>query len=469
VLYLFITPYYFATNKFNIKKGNKMNLLKLSLITIGLIATTTASYGASELQDALSGGKITQEARIVFLSGNDLGPDARHMQNADNDSNAGGFVYEMNYLTKAFHGFQIGTGFQYATDLDLHGDDATDTSGNTSHDDQRVSVETVNMHRAYLKYNFQKSNVVVGRQQIISPLLSNDFRIWGVRDSFDGAALTLNNVIPDTVAKVMYVNAWSKKNSGDTSWIDDAVAGDVRFDGVYSLYLKNKSIKDVTFDGQYLMVDNDGNYNGDVPSGTTGSYNQYYVRAKYKLPISYPVTVEAGYGAIDYNEVASAGVHGQAKCDNKSSSIMGAKIASKIGIAKVSVAYTGIDEKRNWAGTLGEGVEDVFYTGTPGTKTLYAGMKGYAVEAKAMVKPISTVFVGKIVYYNQSETGMTNSGAWLDGATAYQGVVRHNFGGALKGASATFIGCIVTYTDDKFNTTYGTTSEVLKINLAYKF
>jgi hypothetical protein len=441
-----------------------MNLLKLSLITIGLIATTTASYGASELQEALSGGKITQEARVVFLNGNDLGTNNNHMQKADNDSNAGGFVYELNYLTKDYYGFQIGTGFQYATDLDLHEED------NSAHDDQRVSVETVNMHRAYLKYNFDKSNVVVGRQQIITPLVGNDDHIWGVYDSFDGATATLKNIIPDTEAKIIYLNAWSKKNSGDTSWYSDAVAGDVRFNGVYSLYLKNTSIKDVTLDGQFLIVDQDDDaYNGDVPSGTTGAYNQYYVRAKYKLPISHPVTIEGGYAAIAYDQIAASGTAGQAACDNKSTSMIGAKIASKIGIAKVAAFYSGIDESRNWAGTLGEGVEDVFYASTPGVKTLYAGLNSYGVEAKAMVKSISTVFVGKVVYHTQSETGMDNSNVYANGATAYQAVVRHNFGGILNGASATFIGCIVDYTSDRFSDDYGTTSEVLKINLAYKF
>jgi hypothetical protein len=176
-----------------------------------------------------------------------------------NDSNAGGMIYELHYLSNSYHGFEIGTGFQYSHDIGLHGEDES------GHDDERVSINAVNMHRAYLKYNFLKSHVTFGRQKIKTPLVMNDDLVWGVRDSFDGATVTLNNIIPDTVAKIIYINAWNKKNSGDTSWYSDEVSGDVKFNGVYSLYVENKSIKGLTLDAQYLAVDEDeDSYNGDV-------------------------------------------------------------------------------------------------------------------------------------------------------------------------------------------------------------
>ena len=386
-----------------------MKLIKLSLVAIMTIGTM--AYAGDSIGESFKNGKFNGEFRFVYTGGSDS--DAAGTFPAGN-ANVGSIAVEMNYVTDDYNGFKLGLGFQAGHDLEFHDEDGS------SEDDARNSVSASHLHNIFLQYSFLKSNLKVGRQTIKLPMLMNS-GAFALEDSFDAAVLTINE-IPSTTLKLIYIQEWNKRYGSDAS--ASPVQQDVHYsDGLYSLYVKNKSIENLTIDAQYITT-NEKDTNGDAPILVKGGYDQFFVRSNYKLPISFPLSLGLTYGGVSYDAPTQ-----------DDTSFYGLKLGTAFSGVKLDFAYTSMNDDNNFPGTLGHVPDTIFYTSMLTNQSLFAGVDAYSLQAiyNFGVKKLSTRF--KIAHFTQSDEGMSNSPVYgkLDGADEFNVDIRYAFSGALKG------------------------------------
>ena len=76
-----------------------------------------------------------------------------------------------------------------------------------------------------------------------------------------------------------------------------------------------------------------------------GGYDQYYLQAKYKLPLDFPLFVAMTYAKAHYENPTVA--------SNDDATLYGFKISSEVSGVKLDAAYTTMDEEANFPGTFG--------------------------------------------------------------------------------------------------------------------
>ncbi|NCC55832.1 MAG: major outer membrane protein, partial [Erysipelotrichia bacterium] len=273
-----------------------MKLVKLSLAA--LITLGSMAQAADTLADAFKNGKATGELRFVYTAGSES--DAADQTNPVNNVNVGSVAAELKYVTDSLYGFKLGMAFQSAHDLGFHENDNTSSglAQIASEDDERNSVSTTLLSEAYIQYNFSKSNIMIGRQKIKTPLIMTS-SAFALEDSFDAAVITVNE-IPDTMIKLMYIQDWQMRYGSDARNTPTQKDDHLK-DGIYSLFFVNKSIKGLKVDGQYMTTNEDARfYDAPVFIGE-GGYDEYYLQAEYKLPISFPLSLAMTYAGADYD------------------------------------------------------------------------------------------------------------------------------------------------------------------------
>lgn len=416
-----------------------MKLVKLSLAA--LITLGSMAQAADTLADAFKNGKATGELRFVYTAGSES--DAAVQTNPVNNVNVGSVAAELKYVTDSFYGFKLGMGFQSAHDLGFHENDNTSTGAAqiASEDDERNSVSTTLLSEAYIQYTYSKSNIMIGRQKIKTPLIMTS-SAFALEDSFDAAVITVNE-IPDTMIKLMYIQDWQMRYGSDRRSTAITQKDDHLKDGIYSLFFVNKSIKGLKVDGQYLKTnENEMIYDAPVFMGQDG-YDEYYLQAEYKLPISFPLSLAMTYAGADYDsgvKAAPSTLAPYAGGDN--ARLYGFKVGTELSGVKLNVAYTTMDDEANFPGTLGHVPDAVAYTDMLTNNAIFAGVDAYSIEAiyGFGVPGLSTAL--KYAHYEQSDEGYLNSGHSatsrmnLDGADEINIDLKYAFSGALKGFSA---------------------------------
>ncbi|NCD12566.1 MAG: outer membrane porin, OprD family [Epsilonproteobacteria bacterium] len=416
-----------------------MKLVKLSLAA--LVTLGTMAHAADTLADAFKNGKVAGELRFVYTAGSDS--DATTQTAPVNNVNVGSVAAELKYVTDSFYGFKLGMGFQSAHDLGFHDKDYDGTLGGqpASEDDERNSVSTTLLSEAYIQYTYSKSNIMIGRQKIKTPLIMTS-TAFALEDSFDAAVLTVNE-IPDTMIKLMYIQDWQMRYGSDTrktatGAITATQKDDHLKDGIYSLFFVNKSIKGLKIDGQYMSTnESEGFYDAPVFIGE-GGYNEYYLQAEYKLPISFPLSLAMTYAGADYDDgvYRSPAITNPAmKVGGDNARLYGFKAATEVSGVKFNVAYTTVDEEANFPGTFGHVPDTIAYTDMLTNNAIFAGVDAYSVEAiyGFGVPGLSTGL--KYAHYDQSDKGIANAGMNLDGADEINLDLKYAFSGALKGFS----------------------------------
>jgi len=399
-----------------------MKLIKLSLAV--MLAMATASFGADSLEDAFKDGKFKGQFKFVYTNGSDSNAVALANDPAEG-ANTGSIAVDMRYLTGDYYGFKLGLGFEAAHDLEFHNEDGG------SEDDTRNTVSAAHLHEAFLQYSFLKSNIKVGRQTIKLPMTLTS-SAFALEDSFDAAVLTINE-IPSTMLKLLYIKEWNMRY-GDGSASTGLTSSDKHFsDAVYSLFFRNTSVKDLTLTGQYLTTD-DENMKGDAPTTvTTGAYDEYYVKANYKLPTDFPMTVGAMYGAADFDATAV-----------KSTDFYALLAGTVVSGVKLDAAYASVDEDNNFPGTLGHVPDAIIPTSMLTTNGIFAGMDSYSLQGiyNFGVKALSTRV--KVAHFDQA-----NNGAF-DDTNEINMDIKYSFGGALKGLSTRLWAGYADMKDDDF-------------------
>ncbi|PLY09803.1 MAG: porin [Arcobacter sp.] len=386
-----------------------MKFAKVSLMA--LLAIGTSSFAADSLEDAFKNGKFSGEFRFLYTTGSKSDVAAT---NPANNSKTGSIAVEMNYLTDSFYGFNLGLGAQSAHDLGFH-----DRDGSTE-DDSRNTVSSSHLNNLYLKYSMLKSNIIVGRQTIKLPILMSS-GAFPLEDSFDAVSLNIKE-IPNTFVNATYVKKWNKRYGSDSS--GSVVQEDTDYKKpLYSLYIRNKSIENLTLDGQYLMTNENSN-NGDAPVLISGGYDEYFLRANYKFPIDFPLSLGITYGGADFDATGA-----------KDTSFYGLKLGTKVGDFKLNLAYTSVDDDNSFPGTLGHVPDTILYTNMLTNNGIFAGTEAVSLEAIYDFGIENLYTSAKVAHFDQSNEGMLNSSVDLYKSDEINIDIRYKFSGALKGFS----------------------------------
>jgi hypothetical protein len=414
-------------------KGRKMKLVKLSLVALMTLSSTV--YAADTLADAFKNGKVTGDLRFVYTAGSKTDAD---VQTAPvNNVNVGSIAAELRYVTDSLQGFKLGFGFQSAHDLGFHKNDYAGAPAYqpNSEDDERNSVSTTLLSEAYIQYNFLKSNIMIGRQKIKTPLIMTS-SAFALEDSFDAAVLTLNE-IPDTMVRLMYIKEWQMRYGDDArknaAGVITATQADEHYEkGIYSIFFKNKSIQGLTIDGQYLKTNENKRFYDAPVFIEAGGYDEYYIQAEYKLPISHPLSFAMTYAGADYDKNVMVSPNGGILGGDEAR-LYGFKVATEVSSVKLNAAYTTMDDEANFPGTLGHVPDTIAYTDMLTNNAIFAGVDAYSIEAIYGFGIPGFEAGLKYAHYDQSTKGIANAGMNLDGSDEINLDLKYAFTGALKG------------------------------------
>lgn len=368
--------------KFNIF-GVGLPFLLVSLL--GVMLTGTHVIAGDVLIDAFKNGKLKGRIETIYVSGTET--DVAAAATSSNKNVASGAI-ALNYLSDDYKGFKLGLGFQSAKDFGIHDEDGS------SEDDSRNSVTATLMDELYLQYSNMESHIKVGRQIIKTPLLMNS-SAFALTDSFDAVSLS-TKYIPDTDIQLYYIQEWNKRYGSDSN--GSFVQEDVHFDdGFYSAYIKNTSIEGLTVDGQFQMTNDDTN--GDVPVLVRGGYNQYFIRSDYQLPTEFPLSLGLLYAGATFDDDTE-----------DDTNIYGVKVGTKLGPAKISLAYTTVDDSNEFPGALGHVPDALLYTNMLINNAIHAGVDAICLGADFDfgIKELERARL-KFTHFDQSDEGMANS------------------------------------------------------------
>ena len=417
-----------------------MKPIKLSLACLMVLGTTV--FAGESLSDAFKNGKVSGEFRFVYTKGSDS--DVLETKPTDN-ANVGSIATTINYVTDDFYGFKLGLGFEAAHDLNLHND-------NPEKDDARNSVSATLLQNFYLQYSFSKSNMKIGRQTIKTPLIMTS-TAFALEDSFDAAVLTLNE-LPSTMLKFIYIQEWNMRYGSDAS--SSPTQQDEHFSsGMYSLFFKNTSLKNLVLHGQYLTTNEDEKLWDAPVFVNAGGYDEYYMQATYKFQTT-PLSLALKYAGAKYDNPTIAG--------KDTATLYGIQVGTDIDKLKLNFAYTTMDEEANFPGTYGHVSDTVVYTDMLTNNAIFAGVDAFSLEAgyDFGIPRLGTKI--KFAHYTQSDEGITNSGKDLDNANEVNVDLRYAFSGFFKGLSTRLWAGYGTYDQDVPNDDFTYARFYLKYN-----
>lgn len=372
-----------------------MKMSNLSLATLLVASSLSAS---ESLVEAFKSGKVHGELRTQYVTTND-----NDISRSENTGFAVGG--QLGYVTGDYYGLKLGVTMQTNQTLNIQEDDETKR-------DNRVSYENTNLSEAYLQYSFNdKTSIKVGRQYVKSPLIFSSTYSHLSIDFFNAALLT-TTAIPQTKIVLGGVSTYYQRDAG----LDDNQQVD--FDEpIYTLYVKNKSIKGLTYEGQLLYSNGEGNMFIPVPVADQ-SFFYHYNKLNYKLPTELPLFVEGSYYDLNYDKKS---------IEDTNMYAIGAGV--DVGYAKIRYDYTKTDDGGNILGTLGE-----IPTLSPGLMTFSASGSMAGLETNNVTVNLNLAKFGikgfrraRIKYglYETSINRTENDELMFD--------FMYNFSGALKG------------------------------------
>ncbi|PLY05222.1 MAG: hypothetical protein C0625_14430 [Arcobacter sp.] len=303
----------------------------LSLIASILLA---GSAYADNLNEAFAKSKYKGELKAAYVHSNFLGT-----KTSDSVTAVGG---NLGMVTGDFYGFKAGATLQASSVLH----DGIDYSDGVSKRANYFDASGAVLSESYLEYTLANTSLKAGRQFIHTPLVSSGIDGKSseaiIKDSFEAYLLT-NTDIPDTTFVAGYVNKFQPQT--------DSAGKPGKFDkfqdDVYTIYVKNNSIKNLTLQAQYL--DEQG-----IQSNT--DRDVFYFQADYKLSSH---TISAQYlASTDKSQAANA----------QDGELFGLKATGPLGIWKLGylVAYNASTDKNAAVYTgAGEGTTDTPFTAMP--------------------------------------------------------------------------------------------------------
>lgn len=369
-------------------------VIKKSLIAvIALTSISTSSFAADTLVEAFTNGKVKGDIKSYYFD-----------ENYDSANKSDNSIWvnggSLNYVTDSFMGLKLGTTFQTAHVASV--DDDTSKQAKTMDGSGSVLSE------AYLDYTYKNTNFKGGRQFISLPLIDGSGSRL-IKESFEGYFVT-NTDIPDTSISLGKVTKYQTRTDSVTSQTNsasfsntDVNDGDVGgfnkigTDGAVSLYIENKSIKNLTLQGHYVdFID---------------EVQALYVDGEYKFGGEFKPFVAAQYYNSNY-DLAS----------KDDSSLYGYKVGATFFTVDLHAAYTSTDDKGNVIRGIGEAATASFTSSTSTVGNYTAGTDSWQIGASKKFGNLTT------------KASFTNSDSLLikdDLKQTYLGA-KYKFSGAFK-------------------------------------
>lgn len=388
-------------------------ITKLSLAT-SLILSSVAC--ADTLEEAFANSKIKGEIKAQYF-------DKQSPADGQNDNIivVGG---NLNLVTGSFYGFNAGVTFQATHTADVSFKGANDF---TNFMDASGSV----MSESYLAYTLSNTTLKVGRQYITTPLVAGSGSRM-IKESFEGVTLT-NTDVPDTTLVAGYVSKFQGRTdgNGEPGEFNKTLQNGQNFDGAYTLYAKNNSVKNLTLQAQYLDVKGQAvNTDKDV----------LYIDGVY----------DAGIAKVSLQMIDSTN-------GNTDGRLYGAKVSGNIAMVNLTGIYTTTTDDGQVFVGAGNGA-DSGYTALP----IHGGLVTYMANTDTMVAVAATQIAGATVvaYVGQVKSPDNNNLGGSDKIDAYGGFVQYAFN---KNFSAK-----VMYENASFSDTLQD-SNALRVYTSYKF
>jgi len=394
--------------------------MKKMTYLLSLVMLSGLSLSASDsLANALKNGKLNGELKAIYYDV-DKG-------NINKEESILSLGVMLKYVSKPFYGFSLAARFQassspWANDKeknfyksDLYGPGAV-------------------LEEAYIKYQYRKSNVKAGRQFIQTPLLAgNGSRI--VHESFEGYTadikeLSNTRIFLGYVDKYLTRTNFQGANGGSIGSFKKKIFMyganyKYKMDDLWTVLVKNQSIKGLSLTGQYLRVQDatiavTGAKQGDITVGL--------LQAEYKFKLS-------GFGVLAGIQYGSSNVD---KDNSRSGDLVGFKLGTKYQGLMASLGYvvdssskgmlSGVGISSNWA-----------YAGD------IIGLESYNKDVDALSLNLKYNFkkqgmknlmmLGRYTRYNNGSNAAFNGGKDLN---AYDFIARYAFLGQLKGLAVKF-------------------------------
>ena len=299
------------------------------VIKLGLMATLalgyTSAFSAQSLASVFEEGKVSGEIKSQYFQKEVSNEKVSIWTNGGN----------LSYVTGDYYGFKSGVTLQASTVTASDLDNAP-TAYNK---DQNVSGAVLS--QAYLQYSMANTTGKIGRQYISTPLVEGSgSRIF--KESFEGLVIS-NTDISNTTIVAAYVDKEQYRTdiaSGGTEVKEVSDFEQIQ-DGAYTVYVNNKSIKDLTVDAQYALINSD--------THTADDTKAFYAAGSYNLS---PFTIETQtYQTDNGNAVNSKG------------SAYGVNLLGNFDKLSLGVAYSIVNKDANIINGIGNGA-DYLYTGT---------------------------------------------------------------------------------------------------------
>ncbi len=433
------------------------NVKKVSL-ALAAVSALGISANAGSLVEALSGGKVSGEIRNMTVMASDVNST---LVGPYRNANSSAVALQLNYTTGDFYGFKANVGFQHARSLEIEQSGAEGTGAPWNQEGEgRITQEGSMLYIANLQYNFAQTEVKVGRQGIVTPLIavSNSNPL---KDTFHALSVVSKD-IGNTEIRAYVIKDWIERYNTTND------ARKTHFsDPTLSLYVKNTSIPNLTLEGQYLAVNDDIGNPLDAPRATNDSYSTYFVQGDYKLPVDMPLSIGAYYAGTDYDGDVAIGATNETTNGGKGeTTLYGVKLGGKVFDTAFKIAYTKVSDDNSFLGALGHVPHFFKYNGGQMfTDNIYAGMTSTSLMVIPKIIPnVFTLFA--FSSYSQSEKGQIVSGTNMDGASEIQADLRYKFKGALDGLSARLQ---LAHVDLDLPANDDDTMDIAKLYLTYKF
>lgn len=323
----------------------RLTVLKIAMLVglAGFAGSAEADDDATTLIEMFSKGKVDGSLRSYFF-----------VQTFDGDGKNNSRIWanggRLGYSTGTLYGVRFGGEFQ-ASFVGSKDDEDGKTAGSMDADGAVLS-------EAYLQYDLGNTTFKGGRQHYASPLVA-DSGSRLIKESFEMYFLR-NTDIPDTEVTAGWVSKYQtrtdKSQYGDNAFVKYETNGsgrpgdfyDVGDDGMWILYLKNSSLKNLALQAQY----------GNVVDEVQG----FYADAKYSFASDYKPYVAAQYYYTDWDDSAK-----------DSNDLIGFTAGANVVGVDVFAGYTtaggSAGDERVFRG-LGQGA---FFNYTTTTKTAGAG------------------------------------------------------------------------------------------------
>ncbi len=435
------------------------NVKKVSL-ALAAVSALGISANAGSLVEALSGGKVSGEIRNMTVMASDVNST---LVGPYRNANSSAVALQLNYTTGDFYGFKANVGFQHARSLEIENDSGVVSSGANAfatENEGRITQDGSMLYIANLQYNFAQTEVKVGRQGIVTPLIAVS-NANPLKDTFHALSVVSKD-IGNTEIRAYVIKDWIERYNATND------ARKTHFsDPTLSLYVKNTSIPNLTLEGQYLAVNDDIGNPLDAPRATNDSYSTYFVQGDYKLPVDMPLSIGAYYAGTDYDGDVAIGPTNETTNGGKGeTTLYGVKLGGKVFDTAFKIAYTKVSDDNSFLGALGHTPHFFKYNGGQMfTDNIYAGMTSTSLMVIPKIIPnVFTLFA--FSSYSQSEKGQTVSGTNMDGASEIQADLRYKFKGALDGLSARLQ---LAHVDLDLPANNDDTMDIAKLYLTYKF